>query len=241
MSRHIGSGYGSEFHLMRYLARYRNELNSKIEKEIGGKVIEWLDFNHGGNYETKDSSKIVLPDQEWEGLVFLKSGSNSKDSKALLEWKTFWPQSGTSQNWDAIAKIDQNKMWILVEAKAHTGEIESDCGATSSVSIQKINKAFQETQQAFGITTANDWKKFYYQYANRLAVLHFLLGQRIAAKLLFIYFLGDKNPRLAVGNRCPETKEEWQNSLDKQNEYLGLIPVKKRDLGIHEIFVNVNP
>ncbi len=44
MSTHIGAGYGSKFHLMRYLGRYRNLLNSQIEKETGGHVIEWLDF-----------------------------------------------------------------------------------------------------------------------------------------------------------------------------------------------------
>ena len=39
MSTHIGAGYGSEFHLMRVMGRYRNECKKK--EEIGWHTLFW--------------------------------------------------------------------------------------------------------------------------------------------------------------------------------------------------------
>ena len=236
MSAHIGAGYGSEFHLMRYLARYRSKMNEKIKDEIDCQNIEWLDFVPGGEYNPENPAKVILPDKEWEGLNFLKE---TEDEKAIKEWKKFWPQSGKSQNWDAIAnaKINNQNTWILVEAKAHIDESKSDCSAHSDASIEIIDKAFKKTQQRFVITGENDWKKNYYQYANRLAALHFLLENSIPAKLLFIYFCGDKHK----GCTCPQNEAEWKESIVKQRNYLGLNENKMKELGIYEIYLNVYP
>ncbi len=41
-------GYGSEWHLLRFLGRHRNYLNQQILKVMGSEGccrIEWLDFN----------------------------------------------------------------------------------------------------------------------------------------------------------------------------------------------------
>lgn len=45
----IGYGYGSEWHLLRYLGRHQNDLNREIEKEsklqaLDARVMDWLDF-----------------------------------------------------------------------------------------------------------------------------------------------------------------------------------------------------
>ena len=238
MSAHIGAGYGSEFHLMRYMARYRNKMNDIINNEIMGQIVEWLDFIPGCEYNPENPAKVILPDNEWEGLDFLKETDNEN---VLEKWNDYWPQNGKSQNWDAIAKakIDNRKTWIIVEAKAHTDETKSECNAISLESIQMIDKAFKETKQAFGITSENDWKKTYYQYANRMATLHFLLENDIPAKLLFIYFFGDKHQHLTKGSICPNNEKGWHSSIEEQRIYLGLSKEIMKKKGIHEIFLNV--
>ena len=45
---------------------------------------------------------------------------------------------------------------------------------------------------ALGVSADRDWLKGYYQYANRIAALHFLTQHKVPAHLLLIYFLGDR-------------------------------------------------
>jgi hypothetical protein len=238
MSDHIGAGYGSEFHLMRYLGRYRNLLNALIEKEIGGRVIEWLDFSPGTDieYDIKIPEKIKLPDHEIIGLEFLKE----EDSDAFGQWKNFWPQSGIQPNWDGICRteINSRKHWLLVEAKGNIDEIKSDCGAQRQ-SLTTIKTALSEMQKAFDLNSSYDLTKEYYQYANRLGVLYFLIKHNVPAKILFIYFIGDKNPKKEA--RCPKSIEEWKKPLEEQSRWIGLEAARKKSLGVHELYLNVVP
>lgn len=242
MSNYIGAGYGSEYHLMRYMARYRNELDSEIKTLIGTTCLNWLDFKHKNKnvYSTSEPTKVSLPDRELEGLEFV---AKSEDPRLHKEWGSFWPQKGTQQNWDAVAKItiDKSDGWLLVEAKANTGEIKKCCNATASASIKKIDCAFQKTKDFLTITASENWKKNYYQYANRLAALCFLRNHGIMAKLLFIYFFGDKHQQLRDGSICPQTAQEWYPFLEEQKQYLGITDAIKQHFGIHELLLNVAP
>ena len=40
----VGYGYGSEYHLMRYLAYHRGVLKQQVDEATGGELINWLDF-----------------------------------------------------------------------------------------------------------------------------------------------------------------------------------------------------
>lgn len=239
MSSHIGAGYGSEFHLMRYLARYRNRLNRRIEEKTGGRVIDWLDFMPGRKkeYSTRVPSKPKLPDHELVGLEFLKGAPEY--AKVAEEWARFWPQTGNQQNWDAVAKMEIGGIghWLLVEAKANTQEIKSNCGAEPGSSIKTIDNALKKTCEAFGMKPKGDLKKGYYQYANRLAALYFLRKHNIPTKLLFIYFLGDKNP--GKERLCPTSRDEWRGALEKQQNWIGLDPEKKKTTGVIDLFLDV--
>ena len=62
---------------------------------------------------------------------------------------------------------------VLVEAKAHLGEIGSNCSAKEA-GRGIIRKAFERTQDALSVNTSSDWTEKYYQYANRVACLHLL-------------------------------------------------------------------
>src|SRR6266849_5874705 len=116
----MGNGYGSEFHLLRYLGYHRHALNRAVEKETGGRVSDWLDFAFGGE------GKLG---KEWKGLDFVESGSDVKSA-----WMKFWPQTGNVPNRDAVGLLDLNSRveYLLVEAKAHVEELQSSCSASKN-------------------------------------------------------------------------------------------------------------
>lgn len=227
----MGYGYGSECHLLRFLGRHRQELDKVILQEIGiGKRVEWCDFGYDKNPENK------WPDAEIKGLDFIRDNKNIQKS-----WENFWPHSGNVQNWDAIGRLiltDGSYEWLLVEAKAHIGEIQSDSGAKKDkLGYKMIERAFQETKNALGVSPERDWFRGYYQYANRIVVSYFLnIKHHIPARLLFIYFVGDKR---TDGKICPQNKEGWQEMLKNQDEYIGLPKNHPLAKQIHKLCLNV--
>jgi len=111
----IGYGYGSEWHLLRHLGYHRVYLSQKVAEVVGGRDVEWLDFGFS------QENVPLRDDREFVGLEFIQ------DTQVQERWKSFWPQTGNAQNWDAVGKIHFGKTaeWLLVEAKGHIGEIES--------------------------------------------------------------------------------------------------------------------
>ena len=180
----FGFGYGSQWHLLRYLGYHRQRLNDTIREQVGGRAIEWLDFPF---------SEWIDPlwqDRELVGLEFIANHVH-----AALAWTKFWPQQGTFHNWDAIAKItyDSHEEWLLVEAKATVGEMRSSCRATNPVSLDTIQAAFDAARPSFGADAISStaWLTPFYQYCNRLTMLHFLqqaCQPIVRARMLFIYF-----------------------------------------------------
>lgn len=193
----IGHGYGSEWHLLRYLGYHRNTLNSEINGLIGLDDINWLDFKFS------NFNKKLRQDDEYKGLEFLDL---KKHSREIDKWNKYWPKSGNVPNWDAIGYglRGSQKEWILVEAKGNLKECESNCQAKPASlggGKELIVEAFQETIKSIGSANRIDpetWLEKYYQYANRLAVLDFLLKNGIQSNLLFIYFTGDKKGNVFI-------------------------------------------
>lgn len=228
----IGYGYGSEWHLLRYLGYHRHYLSQEILNIIGADAIQWLDFKFSpANMPLKDDSEYI-------GLEFIT------DETVRTKWKTFWPPRGNAQNWDAVGKIqiDNVDEWLLVEAKGHLGEIKSSCGATNPESQQTIRTALQKTSQTFSkqATHVDNWLKPYYQYANRLAVLHFLMNEcnpPLNARLLFIYFYGENRENA----NCPQNKQDWLPVIAEMKEWLGIDKKNSLEGRIHELFLPVNP
>ncbi len=230
----IGCGYGSEWHLLRYLGYHRKELSDRIIEMTGGESIRWLDF---GYHQTDDRFNF---DKELVGLEFIS------DPDARGHWKAFWPAHGNSQNWDAVGEItykDQQREWLLVEAKAHVKEIESHCGASNEKSLAKINAALERTMAAFSDQTSllDIWKEKYYQYANRLATLYFLMKEckpAIPTRMLFIYFYGDKR-RDAMN--CPQSKEDWGKEIRGMEKTLGIEREGELHQRVKQLYLPVNP
>lgn len=232
----IGHGYGSEWHLLRYLGYHRDTFNNEIGNLISLDEISWLDFKFS-NYNQE-----LRHDEEYKGLDFLDM---NKYSNVLDIWDKFWPKTGNVPNWDAIGNglRGSQKEWILVEAKANLEECESNCQAKpASVGGGKelIVEAFRETIKTIGSANRIDpetWLKKYYQYANRLAVLDFLLKNGIQSNLLFINFIGDQN-----GSRtCPEKVYEWKEKVDQIHNHLGIDEESNLMKKVFHLYLPVHP
>lgn len=220
----IGFGYGSEWHLLWYLARHRAELNARVIDLTAADRVEWLD------YPIRSAGDTPL-DEEWKGLDFLE------DDVVIDAWREFWLQGAGIQNWDGIAKVRMAgwEEWLLVEAKGHCGEIESSCGAKPGGGLEKIRAALNITKQALGVSEDQDWLNGYYQFCNRLAVLHFLQIRGVRARLLFIYFTGDST----AGRECPQSEAGWQAALDRQAAHVGLPTEHPLAARVHKLFLPV--
>jgi len=121
-----------------------------------------------------------------------------------------------------------------VEAKANLEELSSDCGAKSARSVATIKRAFDETKRALGVPEDRDWLRGYYQFCNRVAVLHFLNKHFIPTRLLYIYFVGDEGD---ASRTCPQNEGEWKDALRAQEAHVGLPRGHKLEARIHKLFL----
>lgn len=229
---HFGNGYGSECHLLRYLGRHRERLDAVVCDAIGAGKVRWLDFPFAQTWPN-EKAPDQWPDAEWLSLNFLR-----QDSAVVREWRDRWPHGRGVMNWDAVGEVEiaGQHDWLLVEAKAHLGEIKTDCGAESDNSKKRITRVFDETKKALGAHPAADWMKRYYQFANRLAVLHHLIRHNIGAHLLFIYFCGDRQRGRAT---CPLDELGWRDALIAQDAHIGLPARHPLASRIHKLFLPV--
>ena len=209
----IGCGYGSEFHLMRFLGHHRQELNKMIKEATGESGdIQWLDFPFDDNR--------ISGDGEWKGIECFKEELNYDDIK--VKWQKFWPQTGTAMNWDGIFRIGDT--WFFVEAKAHRGECFQECSASSEDSKSTIRGAFRKAQDLLG-ATKEDWiNTNCYQLANRLAFICFCNQCGIKARLVYIGFInGYRHKKDEI---CSEVG--WRTIWEEELETLGLNMEKVR-------------
>ena len=144
--------------------------------------------------------------------------------------RDYWPANGPQ--WDALGRTSDGRV-LLVEAKAHVGELASTCGATSASSRERIARALSATRATFGADVRSDWMTGYYQYANRLAHLQFLRAQGVDATLVFVYFTGDED--------MPEPHDHagFERAIGEVHEALGF-PAGHSIPNVADIFVNIS-
>jgi hypothetical protein len=216
----IGYGYGSEWQLMWYLARHRADLSRAVASESGLDDVAWQDFPQA-NAERCDS--------EWKGVGFLRS------NEIEAEWSKRWPSRGNPPNWDAVGRglLHGKSCWLLVEAKAHTAEVRSDCSAVEQGGLDLIQRTLHSTKVTLSVNLDRDWLRGYYQHCNRLAVLQFLRETGVPAKLIFLYFYGDR----AQGRACPRSPDEWSTALAEQDQHVGVPADSSIRSDIHKVFL----
>lgn len=228
--------YGSAWHLLRFLGYHRDELNAGVSRATGAKVSGWLDFPYAVGSGTQSHASPAGLDSEWEGLEFLRNVNPG----VLSEWESTWPQSGSQQCWDAVARLespDGQMEWLLVEAKAHLGEFDSACAASSNGGLSQIQSNLDALKTKLGVPLAHDWLKPFYQCANRLFVLDFLLSHDVPARLLHVCFLGDAHP----GKQCPTSEQEWETKFDEIYRHLGLNPSMGLLKFVHRLYLPIHP
>ena len=243
----MGYGYGSEWHLLRIMGRHRSLFSDAVKTTIDPDdtkqitSVDWLDHPF--------DPKADFGDGEIKSVDFLADHGGE-------DWKSFWPDKRPGQlnrdgvpSWDAVGQITvegQPNEWLLVEAKAHEREFTRGrkCGAGGK-SLKKIEAALDSCREAMGIdlgkiplqSAAKAWLGRYYQVANRLAVLHFLLNKvNQPARLLFVYFLGDSHKK----QNCPKKASEWRKLIQTAYEKELRIPSDHAlDGNVHYLFVDV--
>lgn len=232
-------GYGSAWHLLRCLGWRRERFNEIVGAQLGAAYLTWLDFPPGSGSRTYPTGAPIR-DDEWRRIDFIG------DEEVRRAYGAFWPGRGNQQNWDAVGRADfgAGAEWLLVEAKAHPGEIDdSGTGASEDGGRPLIRTAFRMTLGALGYrpdeaaAQAERWLTGYYQNANRLATLHFLTERRVPARLVMLYFCGDEHPR---GGARPASPAGWRPHLDRVKNSLGLRGSSELEGRVHEVFVDVN-
>ena len=222
----IGDGYGSECHLLRWMGRHRKLFDERVSAAVSrpGEAINWLDFKFAPNKK--------WPDAELKGLEFLYDRPGLKAA-----WERFWPTGGGVQNWDAVGWIGTglDTELLFVEAKAYLKEIKTDCKAKGA-GRQKIARAFKATKECLGAANRAKWMNGYYQAANRMATLYFVQKEQIPARMLFVYFLGDRVP----GKECPRTEDEWKPAIAAQWDHLGLAADHRLANRTHDLFLPIS-
>ncbi len=148
-------------------------LNEMILPRLVGGTIRWR--------------SPLLDDQyaEYRDFGFLERiGANQLSP----ELEIFWPSRGPQ--WDALAQCDDGNI-LLVEAKAHIGELCSSPSQARALSLEKIQAALDEAASFIGAQPRAPWSSVFYQLANRIAHLYFLRKHGIKAWLVLINFIGD--------------------------------------------------
>lgn len=167
-----------------------------------------------GGLQPGESIRWVSPCEadawaEYRDAAFLARVGQQHLAEALAR---FWPRGGPQ--WDALGVGDRGTI-LLVEAKAHLSELASTCQA-SPASRERIAASLELAKAALGASSRSNWLEGFYQYANRLAHLHFFQSHGIPAKLVFVYFTNDAQMN------GPASEAEWKAGLAHVYRHLGL-------------------
>jgi hypothetical protein len=231
-------GYGSEWHLRQCLTDSvrRAEFDAGVLQAVGGESVTWLVdgpffFRADGHQygERRPDGRLA----ECRGLDFLEPSHAARQ-----EWARVWPKRGNTLNWDAVGgvRVGGADEWLLVEAKAHLGEIESSCGAKQHGGLAQIEAAINRTQNELGIVPRRDWLQGHYQFCNRVVALNHLLAHGVPAHLVFVDFCGDTH--FADRAMAPQ---DWQPSLRALEQHVGRPFPPRVESRLHDVFLNVNP
>ena len=166
--------------------------------------------------------------QEYQDSDFVQQLGIRLDARPLED---FWPDGGPC--WDGLARC--GKGVLLVEAKAHIGELNSTACRAKGDSLAMIQKAMSKTKKFLQVQSDTDWTQCFYQYANRLAHLYLLRELNgLDAYLLNVYFTGD-----TTLNK-PASCAEWQGAIKLAKAHLGL-PNGSRWLASYakDVFIDV--
>lgn len=215
----------------------------RVAQPVGGRgSLKWIQRLVGGHATLLDDAirvEGVLQNDEkvqWVSPQVSDDWAEYRDGAFLDKLQLghlrpalteFWPRRGPQ--WDALGLGSAGTV-LLVEAKAHIGELKSTCTAAPA-SREHIERSLSHVKAAMGVPAAADWLTNYYQYANRLAHLHFLRSRSIPAALVLIYFAND------VDMPGRNDQDAWNAGVAKVDKHLGL-PSGGRVPGVVRIHID---
>jgi hypothetical protein len=181
---------------------------------------------------------------EWLSPLAVDDFAEYRDGDALnllgveparMALSEYWPEGGSQ--WDALGRTAHGSP-VLVEAKAHVSELASGVSrARSAKSIELISSGLEATREWIGAEPLSPWNGPYYQYVNRLAMLHFLDHvNEIPSFLVYIYFLGDSYFIGKFERKGPATESQWLPAIRSMKASLG---ISNLPANVGEIFVPV--
>ena len=223
----MGNGYGSEYQLLRMMGRHRRKFDKMILEMLPEEgTIEWFDF------ETSDCK-----DREVMNVDFLC------DASITSEWRNVWPTNGgkAGPSWDAVGRI--NNAYILLEAKAHKGEMKNSLAATDNNSINRIKAAFSRYQKEQNLNSDScDWTKIVYQKANRIIVSNFLTEKNIEVYLVYVYFINgykrrDPRNRQIIEDKSFKDKNECLQCIEKEKRLMHLDNTHS-GIRVYDVFID---
>ena len=96
---------------------------------------------------------------------------------------------------------------------------------------------FDATRDDLKVTVETDWIRPYYQYCNRIALLHFLVEHGVNAHLTYVYFVGDRSDLGGDGRDCPANQQNWQDALVAQDDHVGIPADSRIRARVHRAFL----
>lgn len=227
--------FGSERSLLQALRCAPEELGQLVaehsEPPIPGDPFVWLD----AGLRLRPPERREPFSVDWRGVGFLEDTRRA----VAAAYRDFWTQAGSVPSWDAagVRATERGDEWLLVEAKAHLGELRQSCLAKPSAlggSRELIEERLDGVKAALGVRADNSWLDSYYQFANRIATLWFLHDQGVEARLLHICFTGDERFADAALSAA-----EWGSALAEMDAWVGRPfdhPIEER---IHTLVLTV--
>ena len=141
----------------------------------------------------------------------------------LRDWWLAVKRGANTPNWDlaSTCRVEGKRGLLLVEAKAHTGELlDGGTGATNARNLERIEAAIQEANDSLDRITGGDWdlsKDHHYQVANRFAWSWKLASLGTPVVLMYLGFLHADEMR--EGDKRPfSNQEDWADVLKKHTD-----------------------
>jgi hypothetical protein len=167
---------------------------------------------------------------------------NPNDRLALRTWWLADPRpTSRTPNWDIVStcSIDGQRGFLLIEAKAHQGELISEaCGKklhkdSSEANHHRIGRAIDEANRGLELATKTEWRLSSarcYQMSNRFAWAWKLctLGHPVA--LVYLGFIGAREMP-----RPFDRSVDWHNLVKQHSAPLFPTGIWGRSIGINGV------
>lgn len=210
---------GSQRWLQLAVDRAPHVLNQPLTAALGrpGPEVEWISPRREHRFQEFRDEDVCI---------------RCELTTPLRRLADFWPRGGPV--WDGLARVGRDV--VLLEAKAHIPEIVSPRSRAGEPARGRIVQSMREVQQSLSPKSVGyvDWTGTFYQYANRVAFLHFFREQnRQPVHLVNLYFVN------AQDVHGPTSIDEWKGALTVVKSYLGL-GRHRLSKYTHDLFVAVN-